>query len=360
LAKNFFLTKNQSIAHMNLSTRLAALGALGDQLNHLSASELEELTHRAQAENPWFTPDNVQLALAGVAHLLAPVPLAQWAARYHFRAGPPKTVGLVMAGNLPLVGAHDLICGFLSGHHLQLKLSRQDTYLMRQLIGWLGELAPGWLAQVQVVERLERPEAVIATGSDNSSRYFEYYFAKYPHIIRKNRTSVGVLHGHETPDQLRALGQDVLQYFGLGCRSVSKLLVPQGYDLGQFYDAIADRAQAVGSHYKYHNNHDYNLSIYLVNGTPHLDNGTLILKEDPALVSPISVLYYEYYAGEADLAQKLAAHAEKIQCIVADPARFPLWTSFGEAQRPGIGDYADGVDTLQFLLSLYEPSPLAS
>jgi hypothetical protein len=342
-----------------IKSRLDALGALGEKINALPAEAVEDLAHRAQAQNPWFTPDNVQLALAGVAHLLAPGPLAEWAGRYQFPNGPAKTVGLVMAGNLPLVGAHDLICGFMSGHRLQLKLSSQDTYLMRQLLGWLGELAPGWAAQVEVVERLERPEAVIATGSDNSGRYFEYYFAKYPHIIRKNRTSVAVLHGQETPEQLRALGEDVFQYFGLGCRSVSKLLVPLGYDFGRFYDAIADRAQAVGSHYKYHNNHDYNLSIYLVNGTPHLDNGTLILKEDLALVSPISVLYYEFYAGESDLTQQLASHAEKIQCIVADPARFPQWTGFGQAQRPGIGDYADGVDTLQFLLSLYGPSPLA-
>ncbi len=337
---------------MTLETRLQALADLGQKIDGLSTEALDELAFRANGQNPWFTPPNVKLAFAGIRHLLAPDKLAEWAAKYTFGPTEPKTVGVVMAGNLPMVGAHDLFCLFLSGHRLQAKLSSQDTFLMTKLVDWLIELAPEWRDYVQLTERLVQIDAVIATGSDNSSRYFDYYFAKYPHIIRKNRTSVAVLSGGESVAQLQALGQDVFQYFGLGCRNVSKLLVPPQYNFAHFYEAIEPLAKTVGDYYKYQNNHDYNLSIYLVNGTPHLDNGFLILKEDKALVSPISVLFYEYYTDEADLAQKLADHADKIQCVVSDPTIFPNCTAFGQAQQPSIADYADGIDTLQFLLAL--------
>ncbi|MCU0449208.1 MAG: acyl-CoA reductase [Bernardetiaceae bacterium] len=336
---------------MNFAERLEALARLGEHLAQLPQAELEPLASQAYLHNHWFTRPNVELALAGVAHLLARAPLQAWASEYAPLASgrPARRVGLVLAGNLPLVGAHDLICGWLSGHHLLVKPSSQDPVLPRQLYQWLLAIEPRFAGQLTWVERLEKPEAVIATGGDNTARYFDYYFGKYPHIIRRNRTSVAVLNGHETPAQLAALGQDVLQYFGLGCRSVAKLYVPEGYDFAPFYEALAPLEESVAQHSKYVNNYDYNKSIYLVNRAEHLDNGFLLLKPDAQLVSPVAVLYYQTYRQPAEWQAALAELASKIQCKVgAAPGLVP----FGQAQCPGIGDYADGADTMQFLLAL--------
>jgi hypothetical protein len=180
---------------------------------------------------------------------------------------------------------------------------------------------------------------VIATGSDNTARYFEYYFRTKPHIIRKNRSSIAVLTGNETDDQLIALGKDVFSYFGLGCRNVSKLVVPEGYDFTRplrLWEVYHD----VSNHHKYVNNYDYNKSILLINGTHHFDNGFALLTPNEALVSPISVLYY---ATSADLA------SDKIQCIVGSGANY---IPFGTTQEPTLTDYADNVDTLKFLTGL--------
>jgi Acyl-CoA reductase (LuxC) len=336
---------------MTFAERLEALARLGEHLSQLAETEIAPLAAQAYLHNHWFTRPNVELALAGVARLLARGPLQAWASQYrHLPQEPPaRRVGLVLAGNLPLVGAHDLICGWLSGHPLLVKPSSQDPVLPRQLYQWLLGIEPRFAGRLTWVERLERPEAVVATGSDNTARYFDYYFGKYPHVIRRNRTSVAVLDGHETPAQLAALGQDVLQYFGLGCRNVAKLFVPEGYDFAPFYQALAPLAAWVAQHPKYVNNYDYNKSIYLVNRAEHLDNGFLLLKPDPQLVSPVAVLYYQTYGQPAEWQAALAELAPKIQCKVGSA---PGFVPFGQAQSPGIGDYADGVDTLQFLLAL--------
>jgi hypothetical protein len=261
-----------------------------------------------------------------------------------------RTVALVLAGNIPLVGFHDLLCVLVSGHRAQLKLSSKDSRLMMYLIKHLLWLEPEFEKYITIKEsKLEEFDAVLATGSDNSSRYFQQYFGKYPHIIRKNRTSISILNGFESTDQLQALGKDVFTYFGLGCRNVSKVFVPQEYDFKPLLDSWSTYQEII-NHHKYINNYDYQKSILLVNRTPFLDNGFVLLQESDRLVSPISVLYYERYSSTVDLQQKINSNAEKIQCIVGNSK--PATVPFGKAQIPEVWDYADQIDTLKFLSEL--------
>jgi len=252
-----------------------------------------------------------------------------------------------------VVGFHDILCVVAAGHIALIKLSSQDQRLIPYLLQKLTELEPGFLGQFEFIERLEGFDAIIATGSNNSSRYFEYYFSKVPHIIRKNRNSIAVLSGKETTEQLHALGYDIFSYFGLGCRNVSKLFVPVQYNFSHFFESIQS-FETIGNHHKYHNNYDYNKSIYLVNRVPHLDNGFLLLKQDEQSASPLAVLYYEEYRDQNSVKEKLNAICQQIQCVVA---AYPLDLSiqqvnFGESQQPKLWNYADGIDTMKFLLSL--------
>jgi hypothetical protein len=226
-----------------------------------------------------------------------------------------KKVGLILAGNIPLVGFHDVLCVLATGHHALIKASSQDARLVRHVLNMLATIDARFSAKYSFVERLKDFDAVIATGSDNSSRYFEYYFGKVPHIIRKNRNSIAVITGDETTEELNLLGHDIFDYFGLGCRNVSKLLIPQGYDIGTFFRPI-ETYQPVINHHKYNNNYDYNKSIYLVNSEKHFDNGFLLLKESEALASPLAVLYYEHYDTMADAEKTINANSDKIQCVV--------------------------------------------
>ena len=262
-----------------------------------------------------------------------------------------KRIGVVMAGNIPLVGFHDFLTVLISGHTVWAKLSTQDSFLLKYIAGLLTEIEPRFQDQIVWVDKLKEADAIIATGSDNTSRYFEYYFAKYPHIIRKNRTGVGILRGEESHTSLRSLGQDVFQYFGLGCRNVSKLWVPLDYDFVPMIEAWEDY-QDVLLHHKYHNNYDYNKSIHLVNGDPFLDTGFAMLKESTALVSPISMVFYETYRNTDELEKAVAAQRSKIQCVVSEEGWFPDSIPFGRAQQPELWDYADGVDTLAFVNGL--------
>ena len=331
--------------------RISAFKTIGSILQNLRDSEREEIYQRTRAENNWFTEKSIDLALAGVQRYLDEDKLRQWTQDLPDFPKTTKNVGVVMAGNIPLVGFHDFLTVLISGHRLWGKLSTQDTFLMKYVANLLTEIEPRFADYIVWVDKLKEADAIIATGSDNTSRYFEYYFAKYPHIIRKNRTGVGVLRGDESTEALQALGQDVFQYFGLGCRNVSKLWVPSDYDFTPLIEAW-EVHQDVAYHHKYHNNYDYRKSILLVNGDPFLDTGFVILQESDALVSPISMIYYETYADESALAQRLVSQQEKVQCVVSDRSWWNDSFAFGEAQQPELWNYADGVDTLAFVNGL--------
>jgi hypothetical protein len=251
----------------------------------------------------------------------------------------------VAAGNIPLVGFHDWLTGFLSGHDIRIKLSSKDNVLLPHLLDKLKEWYPETAEYTTTQDMLKDCDAYIATGSNNSARYFHYYFAKYPHIIRRNRTSVAILKGDETREELSALADDVLLYFGLGCRNVTKVYVPEGYDFGPFLE-IATKYAYMADHNKYKNNFDYNLALFLLNTTPCLTNDNLLLNENESIFSPISVLHYGYYSDQEKLEEELRKN-EDLQCLVARNA-----IPFGQAQKPSLQDYADGVDTAAFLHSL--------
>jgi hypothetical protein len=329
---------------MNHSDRLAAFVALGHRIHTLSPDEVTELAARARGQNNWFDEPNVRAALTGVANMLEADQLTLWAGRYPAEPPISRRVGVVMAGN-------DLLCVLISGHQLLAKPSADDRLLMRWVADELIQIEPRFAERLSFVERLNEADAFIATGSNNTARYFEYYFSKKPHLIRRNRTSLAILNGQESPEALAALGRDIFQYYGLGCRNVSKLYVPEGYSFTPLLDAL-EPWHTVLHHNRYQNNYDYNKSILLVNAVPHFDNGFLLLNEATALVSPISVLHYGTYTSEVDLADQLTDAAEQIQCIVSDGHQYAGSFAFGQAQSPTVSDYADGVDTMAFLAEL--------
>jgi len=305
--------------------------------------------------NPWFTEDNVLYALRGLSLELAEDHLDRW-----FKAYPElqkerenkRTVGVVMAGNIPMVGFHDLLCVVMSGHCIKGKCSSKDDKLLKAIVTILYEIEPHLQEYIILTDDfLKEYDAMIATGSNNSARYFEYYFRDVPHIIRKNRNAVAILNGNETSEQLHRLADDIFLYFGLGCRSVSKVYVPHGYDFGKLLPSF-EHWHDIIFHHHYANNYEYNRAIYLVNRTPFLDNGFLLLKEDHAISSPVSVLYYETYQKEEDIQAKLQEQEDNIQCIVSDAWDNKVSVPFGKAQHPDVWDYADGIDTLRFLLNL--------
>jgi hypothetical protein len=332
---------------MNKSYLIEIFLTLRKQIQALLPEDLAKLSFQAQNENNWFTPENVRLALQGLVHYLEEAPFREWAESYP-NPSQPRKIGVVMAGNIPMVGVHDLICVLVSGHFLQVKLSTSDSVLMKFLINILIDIEPQLRHRIEIVEQLKGFDAVIATGSDNTARYFEYYFGKYPHIIRKNRTSIAILHGKESKDDLEKLGKDIFTYYGLGCRNVTKIYIPDNYDFTLLFESI-EGFRKVFEHHKYANNYDYNKSIYLVNKINHLDNGFLLLAENFSFFSPISVLHYEKYTNLGNLVENLELHKEKIQCIVGDSKLFSDYIHFGQAQTPSISDYADGVDTMEFL-----------
>lgn len=326
---------------------------LGFQLQK-PAPELEGLIGRAPAYNPWFTQENVRMALHSIRTMLNPSALQDWLKVYETRLNdekPVKTIGLIMAGNIPLVGFHDLLCVLASGHRALVKSSSQDPELIPYVIRQLTGLDSSFSEKVGFTERLSDFDAVIATGSNNSSRYFEYYFGKYPHIIRKNRNSVAVLSGKESAEEIELLGKDIFSYFGLGCRNVSKLYVPKGYDFNILFEGLTPY-QNITDQFKYANNYDYNKTLLLLNRIPHFDNGFLLVSENASLSSPMASLYFEYYKDIGDLEEKLQARQDNIQCIASQiPLNTPA-VPFGKTQEPELWDYADGIDTMEFLLSL--------
>ncbi|MGE0635910.1 MAG: acyl-CoA reductase [Bacteroidia bacterium] len=304
--------------------------------------------------NSWFVEENVRSAVAGIAHMLEKDKLEKWLAGYTFKENlNPKRVGVIMAGNIPMVGFHDFLCVLISGNICVAKLSSQDNRLLKAIAAKLIAIETRFKDRIIFEDgKLENIDAIIATGSNNTSRYFEYYFGKYPNIIRKNRNSVAVLTGTETTEQLALLGDDIFLYFGLGCRNVSKLYVPEGYNFDNFFNAIESRKKIV-FHAKYANNYDYNKAILLVGKQLHFDNGFLLLKEDEALSTPVSRLNYSFYKDMKAVKEELENRKAEIQCVVsAKPSDFNSGVSFGDSQKPELWDYADGIDTMKFLLSL--------
>jgi hypothetical protein len=323
---------------MDSQKRIKSLIELG---RYLSETPLTDIVYRANGKNNWFTVDNVMNSLHAIGtQFLDETKLLNWLSGYDLAKTTSQKVGVVMAGNMA------------AGHKLMAKLSADDTVLMSFLLDKLIEIEPEWANYVQIVERMNDADAVIATGSDNTARYFDYYFAKKPHIIRRNRTSVGVLNGQESSDELAQLGNDVLQYFGLGCRNVSKVYVPVGYEFSPFYESIESLSSIYCNHHKYFNNYEYNRSVLLVNREVHFDNGFLMLRPSQTLVSPISVLFYEEYESTAQLNALIDAQVDKIQCVVSQNGWVANSLPFGQAQTPSLTDYADGVDTMEFLVGL--------
>jgi hypothetical protein len=340
---------------VTLEQRIALLSQLGEYLLEAPDADLERAIRQSYLENPWFTEANTRQALKAIAtRLLQRAELEAWAARYPIPATdyPAKTIALIMAGNIPLVGFHDWLCVFISGQRAQVKLSDKDKRLLPALVQKMGEWQFESLAYTEFLlenDRLHEFDAVIATGSNNTARYFEQYFGKYPHIIRRNRNSIAVLDGAETPAELFALGEDIFSYFGLGCRNVSKIYVPRGYAFEPLLEILHEWKE-LALHNKYKNNFDYNFTLYILNNTPHLNNGCLLLLENETLSSRIASLHYEYYDDAADLRHKIAQHQADIQCLVGRVSLPDLPAlPFGHTQKPGLTDYPDGVDVMAFL-----------
>jgi hypothetical protein len=330
--------------------RIEAFCHLGDLIGNLDEDEKEILFRRANNQNSWFTEVSMESALSGLSKLLEKEKLEKWLSPYSLSENTtPRKVGILMAGNIPGVGFHDLMCVLISGHIAVPKLSSADAFFTKWLIDRLIELEPRFENFIQIEEMLKGMDAYIATGSDNSARYFNYYFGKYPSIIRSNRTSVAILTGKESEETLDKLGRDIFLYFGLGCRNVSKIFVKNVGQLQYFLD-VMEKFKWVAINHKYLNNYEYIKSIYLVNSEPHLDNGFLILRESTELVSPIGVLFYEIYDSKENLVARLNSLESKIQCVVGDPDEIPGAVRFGETQYPEPWDYADKVDTMKFLM----------
>ena len=331
---------------MNLVEKSNVFVELGQKISGLDPKFVTELVQGAKTKNGWFSEESVMNALDGISFMLQKEKLQQWIDRYEMKNDVPKVVGIVMAGNIPLVGFHDLISILISGHFAAIKPSSEDFFLTKTIIEWITQIEPRFKKNVELRDKLTNIDAVIATGSDNTARYFEYYFKDIPHIIRKNRTSVAILKGKENEEELQALGEDIFSYYGLGCRNVSKVYTPEGYDLREVFPYFESHADVI-NHHKYRNNYDYHKSIYLVNKTPHLDTGFLLVNSTDELVSPISVLFHQEYDSEDNLKNILSIKKDKIQCIVGSD-----YIPFGKAQRPELWDYADNVDTMEFLSGL--------
>ncbi len=322
------------------------------RINDINHIKFSKLCRKTQAKNGWFTEESIRMAFRDINRFLDPEKLINWINGNSTPHKNSKEVGIIMAGNIPMVGFHDLLCVMATGHSAQIKLSSQDDVLLPYIFNLLFDIAPEFSERIRFVNKLEFPQAIIATGSNNSARYFEYYFSSVPHIIRKNRTSVGILSGNESKEDLLGLGQDILQYFGLGCRNISKLLVPEKYDFKMFYEVIEPLKSVILQH-KYANNYTYNRSILLIDKIPFIDNGFLLIRENSQLVSPISVVFYETYKSDKAIDIFLGQNKESIQCVVAGGAYEPESIPFGSTQSPELWDYADNVNTLEFLFGLH-------
>lgn len=352
---------------MLLNNRIDAFSKLGDFLSQFKTTGYEKVNtipctddffdqmsdkiNTAIHYNGWFTEENVLFSIKQWSDALTEKNLTDWLLPYSLKEIEPKTIGIIMAGNIPLVGFHDFLSVLISGHKVIVRQSSNDNQLLPFLASYLTTVAPEFKERIDFTsEKFKDFDAVIATGSNNTSRYFEYYFGKVPNIIRKNRNSVAVLTGNETKEQLEALGEDIFRYYGLGCRNVSKIMVPEGYDFDSFFKAIYPYHDIINSA-KYANNYDYNKAVYLMSNYKLFENGFLMLKEDESYASPIATLFYERYRSKDELNKKLENDEEKIQCIVSNDFSTKS-IKFGQTQSPQLSDYADGVDIIKFLTKI--------
>ena len=319
--------------------------------NDLFFDEMNNQIKIAAQHNGWFTKNNILYSLENWSKTLNNNNINKWLLKYNFIIVSPKTIAIIMAGNIPLVGFHDFLCVLISGHNVLVKQSSNDKYLLPFIANYLEAVEPKLKDRIKFTdEKLDQFDAAIATGSDNTSRYFEYYFRNKPSIIRKNRNSIAILTGNETKDQLEALSEDIFRYYGLGCRNVSKLYVPIGYDFDLLFKAIYKWHPIINVN-KYANNYDYNKTVYLMSEFDLLENGFLILKEDQGYSSPIACLFYETYNNLEELRDKINKDSNNIQCIVSE-GLFKNEVKFGDTQKPNLWDYSDGVDTVDFLLKI--------
>ena len=350
---------------MELKERIKAFAELGTFFNQFSIESIEKNNNseintlffdafkmqieRAHESNGWFTKENVLFAIESLTKALTLENLEKWTSNYNFNEKlPVKNVAIIMAGNIPLVGFHDLLSVLISGNNAIVKLSSNDQFFLPLIVKYLEYSNPNFKGRVTFTkDKLENFDTVIATGSNNTARYFDHYFGKYPNIIRKNRNSVAVLTGNETKQELELLGEDIFKYFGLGCRSVSKLFVPKEYNFDLLFSALY-KFKDIINYKKYENNYDYNKAVYIMSLFNVLENGFVMLKEDSSFASPIATLFYEYYDSKESLFEKLESNKENIQCIVSHLDN-KTFINFGESQNPKLWDYADGVDTLEFL-----------
>lgn len=336
---------------MKLNNRIEAFSALGTLIRSFSEEELASLTRKSSAKNNWFTEENVRFSLESIARFLEGDKLKIWLSSYNLEQETSyhRKVGLVLAGNTPLAGFHDFLSILIAGHELYAKLSPQDPVLLPFLANELFQIEPEFEHYLHFEERLKNMDAMIINLGDHSPRYYEHYFKKTPHIIRKTRHSCAVLDGTESKKELEKLGEDITLYYGLSSRNVSKLFVPEGYNFTPLFEALT-KFEYLRDHHKFVNNYDYNKSIYLINGNPHLDTGFLLFKEDKNLFSPISVVFYEYYSDQDALQQSLKEKENLIDSIVGHQ---PLGeVSFGEAHKPEVWEYARKEDALKFLQNL--------
>ena len=351
----------------SIKNRIIAFTKLGNFLSQFSPKKIEKkdnieyndlffdgFQHQiklAKEHNSWFTKDNILFSLESWSKSLTTNNLEKWISTEKLSENTSKKVAIIMAGNIPLVGFHDFLSVLISGHSVLVKQSSNDTHLLPFLAKYLEYIDKSFKGKIIFTEeKLEGFDAVIATGSDNTSRYFEYYFKDKPNIIRKNRNSVAVLTGNETENDFENLSEDVFRYFGLGCRSVSKIYVPKGYDFDGFFKGMYAQKELINNA-KYANNYDYNKAVYLMSEFDLLENGFLMIKEDESYASPIATVFYEYYDNPIDLKIKLYEDRNKIQCIVAK-GFIENEVEFGKTQHPKLWEYADGVNTLEFLASI--------
>ena len=334
---------------MNLQDRITAFAHLGEYLNEEFAVEQAEKLIVAKVNNQWFTIENIKKAISAWSDMLTEEMLTAWLSPYKLsEVESPKRVLIIMAGNIPLVGFHDFLSVVMSGHKVVVKLSSNDNILIPIIIKKLIEIAPEFSDYIQFIDDVKNRnfDGVIATGSDNSAQYFEYYFKGAKKIIRKNRRSIAVLDGSENKRELEGLAEDVFAYFGLGCRNVSKLFLPKGYDLDNLFEAFYHYKDVV-NHKKYGNNYDYNKAIFLMGSHELIENGFLLLKEDKSHLSPVAMLYYEFYTDIDFVEEFVTENADSLQCVVKKEGIL-----FGNTQKPNLWDYADGVDTVEFLRDL--------
>lgn len=345
---NAFVELGKFLSQFSLDNNAKKANVLNNDLFYNDFINLIELS---QSHNGWFTPEQVYFAINSWAKALTEENLSKWLSNYDFSNVKPKTVGLILAGNIPLVGFHDFLSVLISGHKVLVKTSSNDQYLIKFLAKYLISINPEIENYITFTDgKLENFDAVIATGSNNTARYFEFYFKDKPSIIRKNRNSVAVLTGNESHEDLVNLGDDIFRYFGLGCRNVSKLFVPKDYDFENFFKAIYEYKDVI-FYEKYSNNYDYNKAVFLMSNFKLLDNEFLTLKEDTSYSSPISSVFYEYYENLDEIKTHLQNDSDQIQCIVSK-SLISGSIAFGETQKPNLWDYADNVDTINFLLKI--------